>query len=220
MRLWSSLRWTTFNRYLLVAPHSLVVKALDDLRNAISRDDSYLPDSQNLAFVLYAKQLLFRKWTRVCFLFATCVRFSWSWHTLIPIFPSLEKPFPFLCPFGLNFKVLRKSYTSHSLGKASFPYTLMVGFEFLSQECPSVSFFFARLGVFLEYSSGWRPQVGLFVSYFSTLRPILLSIYPLIRQSLIKHHSELAIIEYRDDIMLGQVSWWQDCLPMWSLWVR
>jgi len=32
---------------------------------------------------------------------------------------------------------------------------------------------------------------------FSVLRPVLLSLYPLIRQSLIKHHSEMASIEYR-----------------------
>lgn len=41
--------------------------------------------------------------------------------------------------------------------------------------------------------------MGLFVSCLSALRHVLLSLYPLICQSLIKHHSEMAIIEYRED---------------------
>ena len=53
--------------------------------------------------------------------------------------------------------MLRNLHTSNFLGKTSFPYALMVGFEFVSQECPSISFFFARLGVFLEYSAGRHP---------------------------------------------------------------
>ena len=75
----------------------------------------------------------------------------------------------------------------------------MVGFEFFSQECPSVSFFFARLGVFMGYSSGRHPQVSLFVSHSTALKPILFSLYPLIRHSLIKHHLDMATIEYRED---------------------
>ena len=51
----------------------------------------------------------------------------------------------------------RNLHTLNFLGKASFPYALMVGFEFVSQECPLVSFFFARLGIFLEFSSGHCP---------------------------------------------------------------
>ena len=102
--------------------------------------------------------------------------------------------------------MLRNRHTSKFPGKASFPYALMVSFEFLSHECPSVSFFFARLGVFLEYSSSQRPQVGLFVSHFSTLRPVLLSLYLLICQSLIKHHLEMASIKYRvDDVRSSEL---------------
>ena len=95
--------------------------------------------------------------------------------------------------------MLRNLHTSIFPGKASFPYVLMVGFEFVSQECPSISFFFARLRVFLEYSAGRRPQMGLFVPHSSALKPVLLFIYPLIRQSLIKYHSEMDSIEYRAD---------------------
>ena len=90
--------------------------------------------------------------------------------------------------FGLKFRVLRNFHTSN-----------LVGFEFFSQECPSISFFFARLGVFLEYSSSQCPQVGLFASCFTTLKPVLLSLYPLIIHSLIKRHLEMTTIEYRED---------------------
>ena len=102
--------------------------------------------------------------------------------------------------------MLRNLHTSKFPSKAFFPYALMVGFEFLSQECPSVSFFFARLEVFLEYFLGRRPQVGLFMSRFSILRPILLSLYPLIHQSLIKLHSKMATIEYLvDDVRSSEL---------------
>ena len=82
----------------------------------------------------------------------------------------------------------------------------MVGFDFLNQECPSVSFFFARLGVFLEYSSRRRPEVGLFVPRSSALRPVLLFLYPLICESLIRHHSEMDTIQYRvDDVWSSEL---------------
>ena len=52
-----------------------------------------------------------------------------------------------------------KFQTLFLLGKVPFPYAfLMVDFDFVRQECPSISFFFARLGVYLEYSSSWGPQ--------------------------------------------------------------
>ena len=53
---------------------------------------------------------------------------------------------------------------------------------------PSISFFFARLGIFLEYFGGCHPQVGLFVSKESALRSVLLELYPLISHSLIQYH--------------------------------
>ena len=95
--------------------------------------------------------------------------------------------------------MLRNLHTSIFPSKASFPYVLMVGFEFVSQECPSISFFFARLGVFLEYFAGRRLQVGLFMPLSSAFKLILLFLYPLIRQSLIKYHSEMDSIKYRAD---------------------
>ena len=76
---------------------------------------------------------------------------------------------------------------------------LMVDFDFIKKETPSVSFFFARLGVFLESSGGRRPQVGLFVPWnCGAFRPILIGLYPLFHCSLIAHHLEMTAIEYRD----------------------
>ena len=49
---------------------------------------------------------------------------------------------------------------------------------------PSISFFFARLGAFLGSLSGHCPQVGGFVLGDSNLELALVSLYPLLRQSL------------------------------------
>ena len=82
----------------------------------------------------------------------------------------------------------------------------MVDFDFIRQECPSISFFFARLRVYLEYSFGWRPQAGLFVSRFTTFKPVLLTRYPLICHSLIKNHLEMTTVENReDDVRLSEL---------------
>ena len=62
---------------------------------------------------------------------------------------------------------------------------------------PSISFFFARLGVFLEYSGGRHPQVGLFVSQEHAFRPVLLELYPLISHSLIQYHLVSKMVEER-----------------------
>ena len=37
------------------------------------------------------------------------------------------------------------------------------------------------------------------MSCFTTVKPVLLTLYPLIHQSLIKHYLEMTTIEYRDD---------------------
>ena len=113
--------------------------------------------------------------------------------------------------------MLRNLHTSTSPGKASFSHVLMVGFQFVSQECPSISFFFARLRVFLEYSTGCRPQAGLFVLHSSAFKPVLLFLYPFIRQSLIKYHSEMARIEYRAEDVRSSEFETQDCLLVRSL---
>ena len=75
----------------------------------------------------------------------------------------------------------------------------MVDFSFIRQEAPSISFFFARLGVFLEFSGGHRSQVGLVLPQdCEAFRPVLTTLYPLICHSLIAHHLEMTAIEYRD----------------------
>ena len=75
----------------------------------------------------------------------------------------------------------------------------MVDFAFIRKETPSVLFFFARLGVFLESSSRRRPHVGLFVPHdCGAFRPVWIGLFPLIHHSLIAHHLEMTAIEYRD----------------------
>ena len=41
--------------------------------------------------------------------------------------------------------------------------------------------------------------MGLFVSHFTAFKPVLLTLYPLIRHSLIKLHLEMTTVKYRDD---------------------
>ena len=73
----------------------------------------------------------------------------------------------------------------------------MVDFDFIKKEAPPILFFFTRLGVFLESSSGRRPHVGLFVPRdYGALKPALISLYPLLCRSLIAHHLEMIAIEY------------------------
>lgn len=75
----------------------------------------------------------------------------------------------------------------------------MVDFDFIKKEIPSILFFFTRLEVFLESSSGHRPHVGLFVPRDCwAFRLVLISLYPSIRYSLITYHLEMTAIEYRD----------------------
>ena len=75
----------------------------------------------------------------------------------------------------------------------------MVDFAFIRLEAPSISFFFAKLGVFLEFSGGHHPQVGLLLPRdCGAFRLVLTTLYPLIRHSLIAHHLKMIAIEYRD----------------------
>lgn len=70
----------------------------------------------------------------------------------------------------------------------------MVDYSFIRQEAPSISFFLARLGVFLEYSCGSCPQASLFASHVCALRLVLFKLYPLIFQSLILYHLPTEIV--------------------------
>ena len=58
--------------------------------------------------------------------------------------------------------------------------------------CPFISFFFARLGVFLEKFGGKRPLVRSFLPRDCvTFRPVLLDFHPSIRHSLISYCVEM-----------------------------
>lgn len=71
----------------------------------------------------------------------------------------------------------------------------MVGFFAIRVDSPSVSFFFARLSVFLESLGGQHPQVGLFMSRDCALRLVLLKVHPLICHSLIQYHLVSEMVE-------------------------
>ena len=107
--------------------------------------------------------------------------------------------FLFLCLIWFAFEALRSFHTSNFPSKVFFLYVLMVGFDFFGRECPSISFFLARLGVCHEYSSGRHPQAGLFVSGFTSFKPVLLTLYPLICHSLREHHLMMTTVEYSED---------------------
>ena len=92
----------------------------------------------------------------------------------------------------------RREFLHLLYDKTPFP-PLTVDFDFIEKEAPSILFFFARLGVFLESSSGHHPHFGLFVPRdYGALKPALISLYPLLCRSLIAHHLEMIAIEYRD----------------------
>ena len=120
-----------------------------------------------------------------------CMRGFLDFGTLFGFSFFRENSFPSSTLFGLISEAPSDLHLQKFPSKVSSLYTFMVGFDFLSQECLSISFFFAQLGVFLKYSSGRRPQVGLFVSHCLALRPVLLTLYPLIQQSLVRYHFEM-----------------------------
>ena len=103
------------------------------------------------------------------------------------------------CIWNLKPKKKKGSYTFSTVRLLFFRTPLMVDFAFIRQEAPSISFFFSRLGVFLEFSGGHHPQVGFFLPWdCEAFRPVLTTLYPLLRHSLIAHHLEMTAVEYRD----------------------
>lgn len=60
----------------------------------------------------------------------------------------------------------------------------MVDYSEVRNLSPNVSFFFARLGTFLESSGGHCPQVELFTSRDSAMRLVLTDCTPLLHQYL------------------------------------
>ena len=128
------------------------------------------------------------------FWFVTRVEILWNFPRLDFHFFLLRNVFFFfylLQPLSLESKALKNSQLH--------PGKFALLWISIRQQAPFVSFFFARLGVFLEHSSGKCPQVRLFLPRsYAALRPFLVTLYPLIRHSLIKHHLEMVVIEEGD----------------------
>ena len=81
----------------------------------------------------------------------------------------------------------------------------MVNYFAIRLDSPFVSFFFARLAVFLKSSSGRHPSVGLFVPQVCALRPMLLVLYPLIHQPLIWHRLNYEMAEEGIDVRSSEL---------------
>ena len=91
---------------------------------------------------------------------STC-RFSLSFPRIEFISFFLSKkpshiPLLLLC-YTLSLESETKREFLHFLHGKTLVSLLMVDFDFIRKKTPSVSFFFARLGVFLESSGGHRP---------------------------------------------------------------
>ena len=112
----------------------------------------------------------------------------WSHVCVFLVFPAHWFCFPFsvktphillLLQRGLYLKsetFKKESSCTFSTVRLLFLKTpLMVDFAFIRQEAPSISFFFTRLGVFLEFSGGHCPQVGFFFFFFFYLKIVGLS---------------------------------------------
>ena len=91
---------------------------------------------------------------------STC-RFSLSFPRIefISFFFLSKKPshIPLLLRYTLSFESETKREFLHFLHSKTPFSLLMVDLDFFRKETPSISFFFARLGVFLESSGGRRP---------------------------------------------------------------
>ena len=91
--------------------------------------------------------------------------------------------FPFLVVFhllGALFVSVNSSFISgKSFAPSSF-HSFMVDYSLVKQDCPSISFFFARLCGLLEFVGRQRPRVRLFVWRDCPYRFVLLFLFPLV----------------------------------------
>ena len=72
-------------------------------------------------------------------------------------------------------------------------------------DSPSVSYFFSRLGVFLESLGGHCPQVGQFVPQDFVFRSVLNELYPLTRCSLVKKCLLSGMVEERAKVRSSEL---------------
>ena len=150
-------------------PYSFVVHHLDELRNIESTFwvDHFVRGPRSSSHHIYCGAIFSSTdchvpslcWPHVC----VFLEFPAYWiHFLFFIKKPSHILLLLLC-YTLSLEFETKREFLHLLyDKTPFP-SLMVDFDFIKKETPSISFFFARLGVFLESSSGHRPHVGLFV---------------------------------------------------------
>ena len=97
-----------------------------------------------------------------CVLSSSVARKNFSWASRALILFPFYKNCSYSSSSSPSFIVFEVWSFQNSLhiqsGKTSLlKAPLMIDFAFIRQETPSISFFFARLEVFLEHSSGQRP---------------------------------------------------------------
>ena len=97
--------------------------------------------SEILHLTLNAKRPFLKERIRAGFLFVVHMRLPRFWRAFW-VFLFIENRSPSSALFDLVFKALSDLHLQKFPGKVSSLYIFMVGFDFLSQECPLVSFFF------------------------------------------------------------------------------
>ena len=164
------MQWTTI--YMLLVsfpPYSFVVHHLDELRNIESTFwvDHFVRGPRSSSHHIYCGTIFSSADRHVqCVYVGRMCRFSLSFPCIEFIsFFFIKKPFhiPLLLHYTLSLESETKREFLHFLLSKTHFSLLMVDFEFIRKETPSVSLFFARFGVFLESSGRCCPQVGLFV---------------------------------------------------------
>ena len=89
-----------------------------------------------------------------------------------------------------------------------FLFEFMVDYLVIRHDSPSISFFFKRMGVFLESSSGGRLSIGLFVTRDCALIPVLLYLYPLMCQSLTWYYLNNEMAKREIDVKSSELGTW------------
>lgn len=161
---------------------------LYECRNISGRVDFWLATSLDVPLLLHLMQC-----DVVSQIVDTCRPFiGWTWECVLTlplvfprgfIFAALKASLFFFLLFLFSFfsELFSSKFSSSRIsfsGKTHLPSLLiyvflMVNYSEVRLAFPSVCFFFARFGVFLESSIGHYSKIGLFISWDCAYRPVL-----------------------------------------------
>lgn len=149
---------------LLVPPYSFVVQCSDENRNMISCEGLRLFTSQKSFVIVNVIRPL-------CQMTNTCPCFICGMCKIFLVLVRLNSSFPFFWKNHSNPSVLFSLCLKLQRISNFKPFLLLVRFLFfmlswwfilililLDESAPLFPFFFARLGVYLDYYFGWHPQ--------------------------------------------------------------